>query len=362
MMFRHRVIGAAAAAGWFFVATAAGHAAEGFLTEVKRFDLDVIDFAPHPTQPLVYASMFLDDKVAVIDTRSLSVVAQIPVGDKPLGLSVAPTGDRLNVANVNGNSISVINTATNTVVDTIVTPYAPWDVVAQSNQRLFIGGERVYQINPTTGGSAGPDINGFGGAIAATADRKTLFVGAQSTPGRIYQYDVSATNAVQLYASPFNTVGDNGNSIIASNDGTQVVYLTGTGNVPNYNTAIYNTATWSLDGVISGVPADVAFSPDDLLIYTSRGDVLTDEGYPSGDRWIQAHAGDVASVAVSADGRYFFASSPQTANVYGLPGKVQIFNTGRAVPEPGTALTSLGALALTTLARRGRRGRQRNHA
>jgi YVTN family beta-propeller protein len=355
MVVRHCLIGAAAAVVWFFVATTAGRAADGYLTEVKRFDLDVIDFAVHPTQPLVYASMFLDDKVAVIDTRSLSIVAQIPVGDKPRGLSVAPSGDRLYVANLDGNSISVINTATNAVVNTFPTPYAPWDVIAQSNQRLFVGGERIYQINPTTGGSAGADINGFGGAITATADRKTLFVGAQSTPGRIYQYDVSATNAVQVYASPFNTVGDNGSSIIASHDGKQVVYLTGTGNVPNYNTAIYNTATWSLDGVISGIPSDVAFSPDDLLIYTSRGDVLTDEGYPSGDRWIQAHAGDVASVAVSADGRYFFASSPQTANVYGLPGKVQIFDTGRAVPEPAAPLTSLAALTLTTLARRRRR-------
>jgi YVTN family beta-propeller protein len=355
MVVRHRLIGAAAAAVWFFVATTASRAADGFLTEVKRFDLDVIDFAAHPTQPLVYASMFLDDKVAVIDTRSLSIVAQIPVGDKPLGLSVAPSGDRLYVANVNGNSISVINTATNTVVNTIATPYAPWDVIAQSNERLFVGGGLVYQLNPTTGGSAGPDINGFGGTIAATADRKTLFIGAQSTPGRIYQYDVSATNPVQVYASPFNTVGDNGYRIIASHDGKQVVYLTGTGNVPNYNTAIYNTVTWSLDGVIFGTPSDVAFSPDDLLIYTSRGDVLTDEGYSSGERWIQAHAGDVASVAVSADGRYFFASSPQTANVYGLPGKVQIFDTGRAVPEPGTALTSLAGLTLTTLARRRRR-------
>jgi len=57
------------------------------------------------------------DTVSVIDTATGTVVGPpIAVGDTPLGISVNPTGTRVYVANYNGNSVSVIDAATNTVV------------------------------------------------------------------------------------------------------------------------------------------------------------------------------------------------------------------------------------------------------
>jgi YVTN family beta-propeller protein len=46
-------------------------------------------------------------------------VQRIPVGDHPTEAILTPNSHRLYVSNLNGDTISVIDTATNTVVDTI---------------------------------------------------------------------------------------------------------------------------------------------------------------------------------------------------------------------------------------------------
>ena len=56
--------------------------------------------------------------VSVIDTAANTVVATIPVGVFPSGVAITPDATRAYVANII-NSISVIDTATNAVVATI---------------------------------------------------------------------------------------------------------------------------------------------------------------------------------------------------------------------------------------------------
>ena len=57
--------------------------------------------------------------VTVINTATNTVVATIPVGSQPIGAAVTPDGTRVYVTNTASNTVSVINTATNTVVATI---------------------------------------------------------------------------------------------------------------------------------------------------------------------------------------------------------------------------------------------------
>src|SRR5262249_58331827 len=54
--------------------------------------------------------------VSVIATASNVVLAVIPVGNQPFGVAVSPDGSKVYVANENSNTVSVIDTATNTVV------------------------------------------------------------------------------------------------------------------------------------------------------------------------------------------------------------------------------------------------------
>lgn len=66
-----------------------------------------------------YITNFGSNNVSVIDTATNTVIATIPVGSVPLGVVVTPDGSKVYVANSDDNSVSVIATATNTVTATI---------------------------------------------------------------------------------------------------------------------------------------------------------------------------------------------------------------------------------------------------
>src|SRR6266849_5613706 len=54
--------------------------------------------------------------VSVIDTATDTVIATIPVGLTPFGVAVSPEGSKVYVANLASNTVSVIDTATNTII------------------------------------------------------------------------------------------------------------------------------------------------------------------------------------------------------------------------------------------------------
>ena len=57
--------------------------------------------------------------VSVIDTNTNTVVSTIPVGSQPIGIAFDPVHDRMYVTILTVNSVSVIDTHGNTVVSTI---------------------------------------------------------------------------------------------------------------------------------------------------------------------------------------------------------------------------------------------------
>jgi YVTN family beta-propeller protein len=70
--------------------------------------------------------------VSVIDTATNTVVATIPVGVSPIGVAITPDGTRAYVTNEGSNTVSgtvsVIDTATNTVVATIPVGPGPFGI------------------------------------------------------------------------------------------------------------------------------------------------------------------------------------------------------------------------------------------
>jgi YVTN family beta-propeller protein len=76
-----------------------------------------------------YVTNFGANTVSVIDTVTNTVVATIPVGTNPHGVAVSPDGSKVYVTNTNGYTVSVIATATNTVVATIPVGVIPIGVV-----------------------------------------------------------------------------------------------------------------------------------------------------------------------------------------------------------------------------------------
>src|SRR5262245_318601 len=58
-------------------------------------------------------------EVAVLDTASNAIVKHIDVGLHPTGMALSPSGDRVYVTNANSDTVSVIDTATDTVAKTL---------------------------------------------------------------------------------------------------------------------------------------------------------------------------------------------------------------------------------------------------
>ena len=73
--------------------------------------------AVSPTGTRVYVANHGSNNVSVIDTATRTVVGSpIPVGTGPIGLAVSPTGTWVYVANSGSGDISVIDATTNTVI------------------------------------------------------------------------------------------------------------------------------------------------------------------------------------------------------------------------------------------------------
>ena len=66
--------------------------------------------------------------VSVIDTATNTVVATVTVGGGPFGVAITPDGVFAYVANFGSGTVSVIGTATNTVVATVPVGGGPFGV------------------------------------------------------------------------------------------------------------------------------------------------------------------------------------------------------------------------------------------
>jgi YVTN family beta-propeller protein len=87
--------------------------------ETTPFGATLTGIAVTPDGKYVYVSNQASNSVAVIDTASNTIVKTVLVGMSPAGVAVTPDGVHVYVSNPASNSVSVINTASNTVVDTI---------------------------------------------------------------------------------------------------------------------------------------------------------------------------------------------------------------------------------------------------
>jgi YVTN family beta-propeller protein len=78
--------------------------------------------------------------VSVIDTVTNTVIATIPIGNSPDGVAVTSDGSRAYVTNT--GQVSAIDTATNTVIATVFVGDGPFGVaVTPDGSRLYITSE-----------------------------------------------------------------------------------------------------------------------------------------------------------------------------------------------------------------------------
>src|SRR5687768_5982665 len=80
-----------------------------------------------------YVTNSNDNTVSVIDTATASVIATVPVGLSPTAVAVTPDGRFAYVANTLGNTVSVISAASNTVIATVPVGSFPTGIAMNPN-------------------------------------------------------------------------------------------------------------------------------------------------------------------------------------------------------------------------------------
>ena len=162
--------------------------------------------------PFAYISNQLDDNVSVIDTATNTVVTTIGVGDFPDAVAVNPAGTRVYVTNRSDNTVSVINTSTNTVLAVVTVGTEPRGVVVNP------AGTRVYVTNNGlgAGGSSVSVIDAANNTVTATVPVGSQPWGVAINPAgtRVYVANYGDDNVSIIDATNNTEVGGIGGRVV----------------------------------------------------------------------------------------------------------------------------------------------------
>jgi YVTN family beta-propeller protein len=165
--------------------------------------------SPAPTgaaSARIYVSNQLDNTATVIDGRTHKVVATVRVGDSPAEMAVSPDRKSVYIANTGSDTVSVLNTADNTVAKTIALPHRSRPIgvaVSPSGRYLYTadgGANRVSVLD--TGAErvvASVRVGTQPLSVAVAPDGKAVYV-ANSGSGDVSVIDARTNRVVR--ASP----------------------------------------------------------------------------------------------------------------------------------------------------------------
>ena len=273
-------------------------------------------------------------------------VGLVGVGSQPTGVVFSPDGSRAYVTNFGSNTVSVINTATNTVTTTITVGSAPYAAAITPNGgQLYVANatsNTVSVINTTTNTVTATIAVGTGPyAVAVTPNGGQVYV------TNTYANTVSVINTTtNTVIATFSTGGRNPRGITASPDGTRL-YIANAGS----NTiTVVNTATNTVTATIAvpTLPATVTLTPDGKRLYASSlGSWATPAGTvtvidTTTNTTIATLPNNTWSwgAAVSPDGTYTYLTNRNTNTI------TKIANTSTANQNP-TATVTVGPPAVS---------------
>ena len=228
-----------------------------------------------------YITNMAGNTVSVIDTATDTVTATIPVGAQPFAVAVPQHGSRAYVGNQGDDTVSVIDTAKNTVIATIPIGGNPVGVVVTPDgSKAYVGvgvlDDSTIAVIDTASNTVTTIIpnDGFPAALAMTPDGGKYYVVARSGTGGFF--DVFSTTED---TGPFGSALGN-NQLIFQFYGVAAVppdggkaYATARGGLVVAYSVTDDGPYFSLTTGISGIqtsqhfPYGVAATPDGSRVY-----------------------------------------------------------------------------------------------
>jgi YVTN family beta-propeller protein len=187
--------------------------------------------AVNPNTNMAYVSNSRSNTVSIINTVNDRVVDNVTVGNSPYGLAVNHFENTIYVANFRSNTVSVVDGSTNTVVDTIKVDTNPLEVVVNPDTNM------IYVAN-------------YGSNTVSVIDGFTNRILANVTLDRIPSGDLAGMGlAIDLYRNLIYVAKSNSDSVSVI-DGTT-------------NDVIANVT-------VGNHPASLAVNPDTNLVYVAN--------------------------------------------------------------------------------------------
>jgi YVTN family beta-propeller protein len=292
------------------------------------FAVFVAGAAPMRAQYFAYVVNQTDATVSVIDTATNTVVATVPVGSNPQSVAVTPDGTYAYVVNSASNtspfcpfgsnpgSVSVVSTLTNTVVATIPLGDAPAGVaIAPNGTSAYVTNYADSTISAIDTFSNTVTATIPGGpnpcSVAFTQRGAQAYVFDQGNQGKTISVINTATGAI---TTTISTAASGEGPIALSPDGATLYVPLGLGYVSVINTATNAvTTTWSLNNGSGGIDLEyLAVTPDGATAYVAAQGhnnvivVPTATGVPSGTISVGSQPG---GLALTPDGAYLYVAN-----------------------------------------------------
>src|SRR6266849_6084859 len=180
---------------------------------------------PAQAQTHAYIVNTGSNSVSVIDTTSNTVVATVSVGGSPLEVAITPDGTRVYVTNGNDNTVSVIDAASNTVVATVGVGAGPTAVaITPDGTRVYVTTGDAVSVIDATSNTVVATVGVSGLGVAITPDGTRAYV---ATFGPVSVID-TATNTVVATVVPGEAYQNSPIGVAITPDGTRA-YFTNSG-------------------------------------------------------------------------------------------------------------------------------------
>ena len=268
--------------------------------------------------PFAYAANMNDNTVSVINIPTASVVNTIPVGSAPSGVAISPDQTQIYVTNNHSNNVSVIGASSNSVVATIPVQSSPVGVAFTPD------GTAAYVVNSASNNVS--VINKASQTVTATVPVQSSPVGvamAFTTNGTFAYVTNEASDSVSVIAVASNTVMQTipvgaAPRWVAVSPNSSLAYVSnsGSGTVSVISVANNNTVTATIPVGMS--PFGVAFTPDSNFAYVANSGSNTVSVIDTANAKVVATVAgfnNPVQVAITADGTVAYVTNQNTNNV-----------------------------------------------